>query len=106
MCGVAGVLACNEGQAAELRIAVERMASTLEHRGPDDSGSWVDAAAGIAVGFRRLAILDLSPTGHQPMVSHDGRFVIVFNGEIYNFGSCRASLKGARSDSAGRPTRK
>ena len=93
MCGVAGLLARDEGQAAELRIAVERMASALEHRGPDDSGSWVDAAAGIALGFRRLAILDLSPTGHQPMVSRDGRFVTVFNGEIYNHRELRATLE-------------
>ena len=78
---------------AELRIAVERMASALEHRGPDDSGSWVDPAAGIALGFRRLAILDLSPTGHQPMVSRDGRFVTVFNGEIYNHRDLRATLE-------------
>jgi asparagine synthase (glutamine-hydrolysing) len=54
------------------------MATTLTHRGPDDAGTWVDGAAGIAFGFRRLAIIDLSPTGHQPMVSIDGRYVVIF----------------------------
>lgn len=70
------------------------MAATLVHRGPDDEGVWVDAGAGVALAFRRLAILDLSPAGHQPMVSGDGRFAIVFNGEIYNFRDLRAELEG------------
>jgi asparagine synthase (glutamine-hydrolysing) len=69
------------------------MAEQLVHRGPDDSGHWVDAEAGIALGFRRLAIVDLSPAGHQPMTSADGRYVIVFNGEIYNFGELRKDLE-------------
>ena len=60
------------------------MADTLSHRGPNDAGTWVEAKAGIAFGFRRLAIMDLSHAGHQPMVSASGRYVIVFNGEIYN----------------------
>ncbi|TMI98287.1 MAG: asparagine synthetase B, partial [Bacillati bacterium ANGP1] len=68
------------------------MAATLTHRGPDDSGTWVDATAGIALGFKRLAIIDLSPTGRQPMVSMDGRFVIVCNGEIYNYRELREEL--------------
>ena len=70
-----------------------RMAGQLAHRGPDDSGAWVDAQAGVALGFRRLAIVDLSPAGHQPMVSADGRYVIVFNGEVYNFAELRAQLE-------------
>jgi asparagine synthase (glutamine-hydrolysing) len=69
------------------------MADQLVHRGPDDSGVWVDAEAGIALGFRRLAIVDLSPAGHQPMTSSDGRHVIVFNGEVYNFGELRKDLE-------------
>jgi len=69
------------------------MADTLIHRGPDDSGVWADATAGIALGFRRLAILDLSPTGHQPMCSSDGRYVAVFNGEIYNYRDLRVELE-------------
>ena len=75
-----------------MRADVARMAATLTHRGPDDNGAWVDAGAGIAFGFTRLAIIDVSPTGHQPMHSADGRFVIIFNGEIYNFRELRAEL--------------
>jgi asparagine synthase (glutamine-hydrolysing) len=70
------------------------MADTLHHRGPDDGGAWVDDAAGIALGHRRLSILDLSPAGHQPMASSCGRFVIAFNGEIYNHLELRARFEG------------
>src|SRR5262245_31599928 len=76
------------------------MAATLTHRGPDDSDTWVDASVGLAFGFRRLAIIDLSPTGRQPMVSADGRYVGVFNGEIYNHVELRKELGGL-----GRPFR-
>jgi len=69
------------------------MADTLVHRGPDDSGVWTDESAGIALGHRRLAILDLSAAGHQPMVSASGRHVIVFNGEIYNHLDLRKKLE-------------
>jgi asparagine synthase (glutamine-hydrolysing) len=69
------------------------MAATLWHRGPDDGGEWVDAVAGIALGHRRLSILDLSPAGHQPMLSANGRFVLVFNGEIYNHLELRRALE-------------
>jgi asparagine synthase (glutamine-hydrolysing) len=68
------------------------MVNTLHHRGPDDQGVWSDAEAGIALSHARLSILDLSALGHQPMVSRSGRFVIVFNGEIYNFQGIRARL--------------
>jgi asparagine synthase (glutamine-hydrolysing) len=70
------------------------MIRPLTHRGPDDEGVWVDEAAGIALGFRRLAIIDLSPSGHQPMTSASGRFHLVFNGEIYNFCELRQQLEG------------
>jgi asparagine synthase (glutamine-hydrolysing) len=94
MCGITGFLSKNNDQStAELTSSVTRMSDTLRHRGPDDSGSWVDEYSGVALGFRRLAILDLSPAGHQPMVSFDGRFVIVFNGEIYNFLEIRLVLE-------------
>jgi asparagine synthase (glutamine-hydrolysing) len=72
---------------------VRRMSDTLLHRGPDDEGSWVDPDAGLALGFRRLSIIDLTPEGHQPMTSADGRYVLIFNGEIYNFQELRRELE-------------
>ena len=93
MCGIAGLLESNSVFSAEdLRCTVSRMADALRHRGPDDSGTWADAAAGIALGMRRLAILDLSPAGHQPMKSFSGRYSLVFNGEIYNGEDLRKDL--------------
>jgi asparagine synthase (glutamine-hydrolysing) len=73
------------------------MANTLAHRGPDDVGVWVDETAGIVLGHRRLSILDLSPLGRQPMLSQCGRYVLVFNGEIYNYGTLRTQLVQAGS---------
>jgi asparagine synthase (glutamine-hydrolysing) len=70
------------------------MAAALHHRGPDDHGTWADPQAGLALGHRRLAILDLSSEGHQPMLSADGRYALVFNGEIYNFRALRRELTG------------
>jgi asparagine synthase (glutamine-hydrolysing) len=94
MCGITG---CFEPDAARARQDLEaiatRMASTIAHRGPDDSGVWVDERAGIALGHRRLSIIDLSPMGHQPMTSGSGRFLIAFNGEIYNYRELRQSLE-------------
>lgn len=74
-----------------------RMTDTLGHRGPDDGGVWVDDAAGIAIGHRRLSILDLSCAGHQPMRSADGRYIIAFNGEIYNHKDLRRRLEAERT---------
>lgn len=93
MCGLCGFLdpAARRGQHDSAAL-VARMADSLRHRGPDDEGVWVDASAGIALGHRRLAILDLSPHGHQPMRSNDGRYVLAFNGEIYNHRQLRAEL--------------
>ena len=98
MCGFAGWLAPPGSDPDELDVAVDRMAATLVHRGPDDAGRWIDASGGVALGFRRLSIIDLSPTGHQPMLSADGRYACVFNGEIYNHRDLRAELerRGAR----------
>ena len=74
---------------------MRRMADTIQHRGPDDSGVFVEPAAGIALGFRRLAILDLTPLGHQPMASPSRRFQVVFNGELYNHHELRRDLEAA-----------
>jgi asparagine synthase (glutamine-hydrolysing) len=94
MCGIAGILRPpGRDDACALSEAAARMAGTLDHRGPDDGGTWSDPVAGVALGFRRLAIVDLSPLGHQPMESDSGRYVIVFNGEIYNFGDLRKKLE-------------
>src|SRR5271157_3852296 len=96
MCGLAGFLNVGCSLPGEtLEIIVLRMADTLRHRGPDDRGVWSDGAAGVALGFRRLAIVDLSAEGHQPMVSASGRFVLAFNGEIYNFQELRRELEEA-----------
>ena len=94
MCGIAGFWNISRQFGTDkLRYMIQQMSDTLLHRGPDDGGSWIDAEEGIALGHRRLAIVDLSPFGHQPMVSADGRYVIVFNGEIYNFLELQRQLK-------------
>jgi len=93
MCGLNGLWRTGGGAEDALRRDVGAMAAALVHRGPDDAGDYVDAPAGVALGFRRLAIVDLSPAGHQPMRSADGRLVIVFNGEIYNYRDLRAGLE-------------
>ena len=88
MCGIAGILGGRSADAA----TVTRMTRSLAHRGPDDEGVWVDGDQSIALGHRRLSIIDLSPAGHQPMSSPAGRYVITFNGEIYNYRDLRADL--------------
>jgi asparagine synthase (glutamine-hydrolysing) len=93
MCGITGFLAPAGQDAGNMNVTVRRMADTLVHRGPDAGGVWVDADRGIALGHRRLSIVDLSPTGSQPMVSTSGRYVIVLNGEIYNFRELRPQLE-------------
>ncbi|MEH2148917.1 asparagine synthase (glutamine-hydrolyzing) [Nostoc sp.] len=94
MCGIAGFWNISKRVSPEeLCYIVEQMSDTLLHRGPDNGGSWVDAEIGIALGHRRLAIVDLSPEGHQPMISANGRYVIVFNGEIYNFLELKRQLE-------------
>ncbi|MFQ4145384.1 asparagine synthase (glutamine-hydrolyzing) [Chlorogloeopsis sp. ULAP02] len=94
MCGITGFFNPSAQTSSEqMQVIVQAMSSTLVHRGPNDGGCWIDAEMGIALGHRRLAIVDLSPEGHQPMVSADDRYVIVFNGEIYNFLELRHELK-------------
>jgi len=97
MCGIAGILLHRSTNPRRLG-AIVPMASTLHHRGPDGEGIWLDREGGIALGHRRLAIVDLSDAGRQPMVSGDETLVMTFNGEIYNFDSLRPGLaaKGYR----------
>jgi asparagine synthase (glutamine-hydrolysing) len=92
MCGVAGLLFA--GQASDDALAASRaMTSAIASRGPDDQGHWIDAPNGVVLGHRRLAIVDLSPAGHQPMHSASGRYVIAYNGEIYNHLELRRDLE-------------
>ncbi|XKH58854.1 asparagine synthase (glutamine-hydrolyzing) [Halomonas sediminis] len=93
MCGCTGFLTGASPPLAELENSVKRMADTLLHRGPDDAGVWVEGDAGVALGHRRLSILDLSPAGHQPMHSSCKRYVLSFNGEIYNHQQLRTELE-------------
>jgi asparagine synthase (glutamine-hydrolysing) len=94
MCGFTGFLDPTAQMSSDsLQAIAKGMTRTLRHRGSDDSGCWVDAAPGIALGHQRLAILDLSPEGHQPMLSANGRYVLVFNGEIYNFLELKQKLQ-------------
>ena len=95
MCGLAGVFASGGRSQEELERIALRMSGAIAHRGPDDHGVWVDPATGIALGFRRLAIVDLSTQGHQPMRSASGRFIIIFNGEVYNHRSLRRELESS-----------
>jgi len=91
MCGLAGFLGGSVGAGGD--VLLRRMADTLIHRGPDDGGYWCNSEQRIGLGHRRLAIVDLSPAGHQPMVSTSERFVIAFNGEIYNHLELRKELE-------------
>lgn len=100
MCGLAGIFG---GHATDGEHVVRRMADAIITRGPDDAGDWSDREAGIFLSHRRLSIVDLSPAGHQPMVSACGRYVIAFNGEIYNHVALRAEVEtpsGSSSDAA------
>ena len=102
MCGIAGLLDVSRGtSAADLEAIALAMADTLHRRGPDDRGAWADAGAGVALASRRLAIVDLSPLGHQPMVSACGRFTVAYNGEVYNHRDLRAELERAGYDFRG-----
>ena len=96
MCGVTGFFSCRPRLRTEgVADVIDRMTATISHRGPDDDGTWIDAENGVAFGHRRLSVLDLTAAGHQPMVSHGGRYVITYNGEIYNAAAVAKELAGA-----------
>ena len=92
MCGIAGFLDhSRESSDQDMQSITKSMVETLKHRGPNHQGIWVDEECGLALGHQRLSIIDLS-SGHQPMISANNRYVIVFNGEIYNHLELRATL--------------
>src|SRR5690349_12117592 len=93
MCGIAGVFHYADRTASVDRDAVLRMTRALAHRGPDDEGFFFDG--NLAFGHRRLSIVDLSPTGHQPMSDDSGKFTLCYNGEFYNHGAFRQKLDAA-----------
>lgn len=92
MCGLAGFISV-QSRVGTAEVYVEQMTRSITHRGPDDFGCWIDYDQKVALGHRRLSILDLSSAGHQPMMSGSGRYLMVFNGEIYNHLDCRAVLE-------------
>lgn len=89
MCGITGIIDFNGNSVSP--IVLKRMTDAIAHRGPDGDGHWI--GEGVGLGHRRLAIIDLSVAGHQPMATEDGRFVLVYNGEIYNFQELRVELE-------------
>src|SRR4029079_13343846 len=91
MCGIAGIVSL-KGEAVPA-VVIRRMTDAVAHRGPDGEGCYTDRPGGL--GHRRLAIIDLSPAGHQPMMSGDGRYVLTYNGEVYNFQELRLELEAA-----------
>jgi asparagine synthase (glutamine-hydrolysing) len=96
MCGIAGLIVSSRpADGSEIERRARAMSDAIAYRGPDGSGVWSDAEAGVALAHRRLAIVDLTPTGAQPMVSADGRWVISYNGEVYNAESIAAGLRAA-----------
>lgn len=101
MCGIVGFLATQRPAGQDLAEVVRCLADQLKHRGPDDEGVWVDHAVGIALAHRRLSILDLSSAGHQPMVSTCGRYILIFNGEIYNHLEIRRALGAGHAAGGG-----
>ena len=96
MCGIAGFVGFSHlGDEGPDAVAM-RMATAIAHRGPDDAGTWLDPERQVALAHRRLSIVDLSAAGHQPMVSARGRFVVTYNGEIYNHAELRSQLDNGR----------
>jgi len=103
MCGIAAYARLGGGLSpALLEARVSRMTDTIVHRGPDDHGTFVDPELGVALGHRRLSIIDLSAAGHQPMATPDGRLILSYNGELYNHGALRTQLSSAGINFTGR----
>ena len=92
MCGFAGFLTSKSMEGAAMSAALTPMIRCLAHRGPDQEGQWTSPEDGVGLGFRRLAIVDLTEEGDQPMTSASGRFKLTFNGEVYNFRELRDQL--------------
>ena len=95
MCGIAGFITPEQLAPDRAHRIASEMAMAIAHRGPDDAGTWTSGTGNVALGHRRLSIVDLSPAGHQPMTSATGRYVVAFNGEIYNHQELRAQLVAA-----------
>jgi len=93
MCGITGFVSPEGFEKNAASVILDRMTSALRHRGPDGKGIWLDPECGVALGHSRLAVIDLSPAGRQPMTSLSGRYTIVFNGEIYNHLEIRSELR-------------
>ena len=93
MCGIVGFFQPDGFTSPAARSVLSAMSSAIAHRGPDDDGVWLDVGSGVALAHRRLAVIDLSAAGHQPMPSSSGRYVIVFNGEIYNHAEIRKQIE-------------
>src|SRR5437868_10997416 len=97
MCGIAGFVGGDWPNADAARAVLERMTASLRHRGPDRSNIWLDPGSNIGFAHTRLAIVDLSAAGDQPMRSHSGRYLIIYNGEIYNHQQMRQEMTDAGS---------
>src|SRR5689334_9359009 len=89
MCGIAGLISLDGAPVSP--VVLQRMTDAIAHRGPDGEGQWIEG--GVAIGHRRLAIIDLSPAGQQPMISSDHRYVLSYNGELYNFRELKTELE-------------
>ena len=98
MCGITGFVSTRSLSEEDLYAYIDKMSSVLNHRGPDDTGAWVNKEKNISLGHKRLSILDLSAFGHQPMTSSSNRYIIVFNGEIYNHLILRKELNELSSE--------
>lgn len=93
MCGIAGIIEYSAAEPSIHQALLKKMSDVIAHRGPDDEGHWISPERRVGFAFRRLAIIDLSANGHQPMTTPDGRFTIIFNGEVYNHRTLRAELE-------------